>query len=80
MNAFVQEDYYYVALLFELADEHYSRGGNVVIECWDYNDVRQLLQQCGSYEAAEDLLKRLMSVWHDRMQLGLRYDDNGVVA
>ena len=68
MNAFAPENNYYVRLLFQVADQHYGRGGDVVIECWDKDDMRQLLQQCGSYQAAEDLLKRLMGVWHDRQQ------------
>ena len=68
MNAFAPEDNYYVALLFQVADEHYGRGGDVVIECWNKDDMRSLLQECGSYKAAEEMLKTLMGVWHDRQQ------------
>ena len=68
MNTSRAASNYYIALLFQVADEHYGLGGDVVIECWDKNDMRQLLEQCGSYQAAEDMLKRLMGVWHDRRQ------------
>jgi len=68
MNTFRDTSNYYIALLFQVADRHYGQGGDVVIECWNKDDMRQLLEQCGSYEAAEDLLKRLMGVWHDRQQ------------
>ena len=64
----MKEINYHIAQLFMVADEHYGRGGDVVIECWNSDDLRQLLEQCGSYQAAEDLLKSLMGVWHDRRQ------------
>jgi len=57
---------YCIKQLYQLADEHYGRGGDVVIECWDEPVMLHFVREFPDLADAEDLLKRLMSIWHDR--------------
>jgi hypothetical protein len=57
---------YCMTQLYQLADENYGRGGDVVIECWDSPVMLEYVRENPNLADAEDLLKRLMSIWHDR--------------
>lgn len=51
-----------VAEVREIASKNYNRGGDVIVECWTDEDIREWIDNGGTRAA----LKKLFSLYNDR--------------
>lgn len=56
----------HIKSLKKYALDHYDDGGDVPTESWSDSNYAELLTKSADYNAAWDMLRTLMSVWHDR--------------
>ena len=56
-----------VAKLKALAKQHYDRGGDMMVECWDTPEYEQHIRQCEveGLDPEQALLEK-MELWEDR--------------